>query len=230
MFEGKMKAVTFSYDDGVLQDERVISILNKYGLKGTFNLNSGLLGKEGSLDICGKIVDHTKFKPEQLKTVYHGHEVAAHTVTHVTLPSLEESDIIYQVEDDRKSLSQLMGYEVFGMAYPNGGVNNDDRVANIIRNNTGIHYARTITSTYSFDMPNNLYRYNPTICNREWDKLWKLVEKFIDLHSDKPALLYIWGHSYEFDYEDSWEKFEELCKTLGNRKDIYYGTNREVLL
>lgn len=116
------------------------------------------------------------------------------------------------------------------MAYPNGGINNDERVANIIRNNTGIHYARTITSTYSFDMPNNLYRYNPTICNREWDKLWKLVEKFIDLHSDKPALLYIWGHSYEFDYEDSWEKFEELCKTLGNRKDIYYGTNREVLL
>ena len=33
MFGGKMKAVTFSYDDGVLQDKRLIEILDKYGLK-----------------------------------------------------------------------------------------------------------------------------------------------------------------------------------------------------
>ena len=38
MFNGKMKALTFSYDDGVLQDERLIEIFNKYGLKGTFNI------------------------------------------------------------------------------------------------------------------------------------------------------------------------------------------------
>ena len=47
MFGGKMKAITFSYDDGVTQDQRLISLFNKYGLKGTFNLNSGLLGKPG---------------------------------------------------------------------------------------------------------------------------------------------------------------------------------------
>lgn len=159
-----MKAVTFSYDDGVLQDEHVIRILNKYGLKATFNLNSGLLGKEGSLDICGKIVDHTKFRPEELGTIYCGHEVAAHTLTHVTLPMQEEQEVIRQVEEDRKRLSELVGYDVCGMAYPNGGINNDDRVADIIKKNTGIQYARTITSTYSFDMPDNLYRYHPTIC------------------------------------------------------------------
>jgi len=35
------KAVTLSYDDGVRQDKRLISIMQKYGLKGTFNINSG---------------------------------------------------------------------------------------------------------------------------------------------------------------------------------------------
>ena len=32
-FYGKMKAVTFSYDDGVTQDQRLISLFNKYNLK-----------------------------------------------------------------------------------------------------------------------------------------------------------------------------------------------------
>ena len=42
MWNGKKKAVTFSFDDGVMQDIRVIEILDKYGLKGTFNLNKGV--------------------------------------------------------------------------------------------------------------------------------------------------------------------------------------------
>lgn len=44
MFQGKNKAITFSYDDGAVQDIRLIELLNRYGLKATFNLNSGLLG------------------------------------------------------------------------------------------------------------------------------------------------------------------------------------------
>ena len=38
MFNGKMKAVTFSYDDGVPEDKQLLEIFNKYGMKGTFNL------------------------------------------------------------------------------------------------------------------------------------------------------------------------------------------------
>ena len=41
MRNNKKKAITFSFDDGVEQDVRTIEILDKYGLKGTFNLNSG---------------------------------------------------------------------------------------------------------------------------------------------------------------------------------------------
>ena len=39
------KALTFSYDDGVRQDERLLALFNAYGMKATFNLNSALLGK-----------------------------------------------------------------------------------------------------------------------------------------------------------------------------------------
>ena len=37
---GKQKALTLSYDDGVQQDIRFIEILDKYGIKCTFNINS----------------------------------------------------------------------------------------------------------------------------------------------------------------------------------------------
>ena len=54
MFNGKMKAVTFSYDDGVMQDVRLIEILDKYNLKATFNLNAGNFGTKPDLSIDGK--------------------------------------------------------------------------------------------------------------------------------------------------------------------------------
>ena len=49
MWNGKLKALTFSYDDGVTQDIRMIELFNKYNVKGTFNLNSELLGLPGEL-------------------------------------------------------------------------------------------------------------------------------------------------------------------------------------
>ncbi len=230
MWNGKKNAITFSFDDGVLQDIRLIEILNRYGLKGTFNLNSDLLGTKKEL-VCNDVrVCHDKVSPEQVKSVYEGHEVAVHTLTHPNLTTLDKEEIIRQVEEDRKNLSALCGYEVVGMAYPCGGVNNDDRVAEIIKANTGVRYARTITSTHEFDKQDNLWRFNPSVYYIN-EELETVVDKFLALETDENALLYIWGHSYEMDAGYiSWEKFESVCKKLSGRADIFYGTNKEVLL
>ena len=228
MWNGKKKAVTFSFDDAVTQDERVVAILNKYGLKGTFNLNSGFLGCVGGPDKYG--ARHDKVLPSSVKDLYDGHEVAVHTLVHPNLTQLSEETIIRQVEEDRKALSVLVGYDVFGMAYPCGGVNNDDRVADILRKNTPIRYSRTITSTHNFDLQENLLRFNPTI---HWieENAEEIIDKFLALQSDSPQLLYIWGHAYELDWESgAEEKFERFCKKLANKADVFYGTNREVLL
>ena len=39
--DGKSKVFTLSYDDGVVQDIRFMEILNRNGLKCTFNISSG---------------------------------------------------------------------------------------------------------------------------------------------------------------------------------------------
>lgn len=229
MWNGKKKAVTFSFDDGVTQDIRLVEILNRYHLKGTFNINSGLLGLPNQLVRNDVKINHTKIKASEVKTLYAGHEIAVHSLTHPTLVGLGEETIIRQVEEDRKALEGLCGYPIVGMAYPNGP--NDDRVAAIIANNSPIKYSRTVTSTHSFTVQKeNLLRYNPTVYYIE-DCLEELVDKFLASESDEDQLLYIWGHSYEMDANlISWEKFEEICKKLAFRNDVFYGTNKEVLL
>ena len=211
MFHGKMKAVIFSYDDGVTQDRRLVEMLNRYGLKATFNLNSALLGKRGKVEIEGMPIRHDKITAAEVRSMYAGHEISVHTLNHPNLTTLPEKEIIRQVEEDRKALGQLAGYEVIGMAYPCGGVNHDDRVAGIIQNKTGVRFARTITSTYSFSHQLNRYKFHPTVHHMEWDKLFSLGQQFLDLNPGEPQLFYIWGHSYELDYGEAWEKFEGFC-------------------
>ena len=234
MFDGKMKALTFSYDDGVGQDVRLIEMFNKYGLKGTFNLNSKLLGKkENKSVVMGKLIDRPTAAPEDVKYIYEGHEVAGHTLGHPLLPAIEDdNEIIHQVEDDRVKLSELCGYDVVGFAYPCGGQNHDDRVAKIIRENTGIKYCRTIISNYSFDLQEDLYKFKPTAYHfLDFKKLFELGEKFINMKADTPQIFYVWGHAYEFDIRDGdWERMEEFCKMMSGHDDIFYGTNKEVLL
>lgn len=229
MFQGKMKAVTFSYDDGVTQDRRLIALFNRYGLKATFNLNSELFGHARCIQREGVSVAHVRPLASEIPGIYAGHEVAAHTLTHPLLTELSEEEIVRQVETDRLRLSELVGYEVRGMAYPGGGVNFNEHVAQVIQNHTGIEYARTTVSSHSFAAQPDLFQFKPTVYHHaEWDALFRLGKEFVDLQTDTPAVYYIWGHAYELDIHDTWDRFEEFCQLISGKDDIFYGTNIEV--
>ena len=228
-FKGKLKAVTFSYDDGVTQDERLIKLFNKYGLKCTFNINHDLLGYDGELIREGVRVNHTKIAPERIRSVYEGHEVATHSLTHPFLTRLTDDEVVREVEEDRIKLSELLDYEVVGHAYPMGDC--DDRVARLLEHRTGVKYARTVKSTYKYDGQSDLYLFNPTVYHhKEMDEMFRLGEQFLSMKADKPQLFYIWGNAYEFDIHDDWKRFEEFLEMISGREDVFYGTNAQCLL
>ena len=229
MWSEKKKALTFSFDDGVSQDRKLTEILNRYGLKATFNINSGFFGREGELIRNGVHVRHDKLTMQEALTVYTGHEIAAHTVTHPFLPHLSDEQVIRQVEEDRRALSDLFGREIVGMAYPCGGVNHDARVEALIREHTGCRYARTVESTGTFALPCDPYVLCPTVYYVDTDEMFALGERFLSLNTDTPQLFYIWGHAYELDAWDFWDRFEAFCQMMSGKDDVFYGTNREVL-
>ena len=230
MWNGKKKAITLSFDDGVWQDERLIRLLDKYGLKATFNLNSGCFGSKNTFEPTpGHIVCRDRLTEDRIKEIYKNHEVAVHTLTHPNLVNLPEERIIHEVKEDQKNLERVTGKPVVGMAYPSGGVNNDDRVADVIKKNTNIRYARTTTVTHDFKPQDNLLRFNPTLYWREkLETIYGVIDRFFKEESEEPMLLYIWGHAYELDYpEFNDEIFESICQKLAGHDDVYYCTNAQ---
>ena len=160
---GKHKVLTMSYDDGKLEDRRLVSIFNKYGIKGTFHLNSGL-----EMD--------TRIPTSEYQELYKGHEVSCHTLTHPTIARCPMEQVVSQVLDDRKNLEAIMGYPVRGLSYPNGSYSKE--IINALPS-LGIRYARTVTSTMSFAMPENFLEWNPTCHHNK--NLLELGQQFVDL-------------------------------------------------
>ena len=163
---------------------------------------------------------------KDISTLYEGHEVACHSYTHPTLTELPSTIILEEILRDKQELEQYWGHVVRGMAYPNGQC--DERVARLV-GECGIKYSRasSATSTNYFKIPQNFLIWSPT-CHHDADifGLWeKLVTTPVRLNM---PLMYICGHSYEFDLANSWERLEEFCKTASNHPDVWYATNAEI--
>lgn len=224
LFPGaRTKALTMSYDDGILQDKRLIEIFDKYGIKGTFNLNSGCFGQIDTGTVRGVKIDHSHIKAEEIKEVYKNHEVALHTLTHPHLSELPKEVLIYEVIEDKKNLEEIVGYPVRGMAYPFGEY--DDNVIGTLKE-LGIEYSRTVKEHCTFKFPSNFLALEAT-CHHANKELLNLAQTFIN--NDKLSLFYVWGHSYEFDADNNWDTIEEFCKTVGNNEDVWYATNIEIV-
>lgn len=219
----KKKACTFSFDDGVLQDIRLIKMFDKYGLKGTFNLNSGFLGEKKTLFRDNKVVPFDKVKAEDVKEIYKNHEVAMHAVTHPHLGRIPVKEMYWQITEDNRRLSELTGYDVNGLAYPYGTY--DDNVVAALEN-LGVLYARTIEDTYEFSLPENYLIWHPT-CLAIDDRIHDCGERFLKTDIDR-AILYIWGHAFEFDQKDKWEEMEGFCKSISGKDEVWYCTNSEL--
>lgn len=215
--EGKAKALTMSYDDGKVQDERLVSIFNKYGIKGTFNLNYGLME--------GKNVP-PRLPRERVAELYRGHEVATHTMTHPTIARCPLTEAAEEILEDRKGLERLTGGLVRGHAYPNGSYS--EPIKQLFRQ-LGIAYGRVVESVPDFELPKDPLEWHPT-CHHNDPELMKKAEFFADFHKRQYLkLMYVWGHSYEFDDRDNWEVIEQFCEFMGGRDDIWYATNIEII-
>lgn len=226
--QGKSKALILSNDDGTIADRKLVKLMNDYGLKGTFHLNSNKLDTKGYL------------AKGEIKNLFSGHEVSVHSANHPGLSGMSKIDIVYEVIEDRKELEKLTGITVRGMAYPFGSY--DNIVLEAI-NGLGIEYARTVADAYNFSIPKDFLIWHPSIHQfgkayfipndsandkKELTAFYGLVSNF--LKADTLALLDVWGHSWENEGDgNKWAEMEKFFKLISNRKDIHYTTQIDLV-
>lgn len=219
LFPGfRSKALTLSYDDGRIEDIRLVGTMTKNGIRGTFNLNSGLMPEKRS---------ETHVGHEDVFSLYieNGCEVALHGKMHLSLTKVSRDDGINDIIADRLVWESIVSSPVLGMAYANGVY--DDAVVSYLRE-LGVIYSRTVISSHGFELPRDWLRLEAT-CHHNDPLLFELWDKFVSLPEDEGAkLFYLWGHSYEFPIVGNWDRIERFCETAGGRGDVWYATNGDI--
>ena len=228
--DGKAKAVTFSYDDGVPSDKRLAALFDQHGLKGTFNFNS-----------TQERIHN--FTTEQIHEYFlsKGHEIAVHGANHRPTGNLRPIEGIRDVLDCRLKLEELCGGIVRGMAYPDTGIRLFGNFGSLetveaYLKELDIAYARSLGGDNNdFELPTDFYNWVPS-AHHDNPQIMDYIEQFLSMdlsnktyHARRhPRLLYIWGHSYEFDRHNNWEHMEEICKQLSHNPEIWYANNMEI--
>lgn len=199
------KYFVLSFDDGTIYDKRFVELLNKYNVKCTFNLNSGLEDFVWSYE--DRFPIHRQVLSETVEQ-YRGHEVASHSAHHHWLNTLTPSQLSREVEEDCNTLKSIFSLEEIGFGVPFTAC--DEREVKIIRKY--VRYIRLSQGCDSFALPKDPYHipihglYNqPDIRER--------IKAFAE--NDLPVSLFVMaGHSYEFEVLDHWEYMEELLKYI----------------
>ena len=196
------KIVVLSFDDGTVYDRRFVALLNKHGIPGTFNLNSGLS------DFVWHFGDHPicRLDLRENRDLYRGHEVACHSVHHPYLTSLSREDLIWQVEEDRMALKAIFGEEELGFGVPFDRCT--QREIDIIREGTRVKYIRLSEQSDEFAPPADPWHI-PIHGLFNQPDIWQRLDAF-ERSSLPMSLFVLCGHSYECEVENRWGNMEQL--------------------
>ena len=189
------------WDDGEVDDVRLIEILRKYGAKASFNLNFGT--HRDTRYLSWKYQDEKevwKLALPELRCVYDGFLVANHTLTHCWPSRVSELEMRRDIFEGRETLEQHFGYAVKGFAYPFGDYN--EVVKTAVRE-SGAVYARTTFNSANVFPPEDAMAFHASRHHSAPD-FWEEYERV----RAQDGVFYFWGHSYEFVSEPDWQEIE----------------------
>ena len=199
------KIFLISFDDGTVWDRRFVELLNKYGMKATFNLNSGLE------DFVWHYEDRFPIRRQTLSDtigLYQGHEVASHSLHHHWLNTLTPPQLSAEVGEDCAALITLFGLEEIGFGVPFTACG--EREIKIIRK--FVRYIRLSEFSDSFAPPKDPY-HSPIHALYNQPDVRERIARFAE--SQLPVSLFVMaGHSYELEVLDHWGYMEELLQYI----------------
>lgn len=219
--EGRTGALTTSWDDGTIYDRSLLAIMNRYGIKGTFNLNSGKWGLSAAQSHWKEYI-----QTAEVPKLYEGHELAGHTCHHPFPTTLPDAVVRSELAADRAALEEAIGEPVFGFVLPYGDGHADPRIQRLIRE-AGFLYARQTRLNVQFEPPQDFLQWGVT-CHHKHPELTTLWDQFL-AHRRPRKLFYLWGHSYEFEEDRNWALIEAFCDRAAQaNSQVWMATNGQI--
>lgn len=173
-------------------------------------------------------------------------EIGAHSMTHRRLPAISAQEASREIIESKAVLEQVTGKEIQVFCYPGGAYT---KLHVQLVKDAGFRYARTVARyIFTVDDPyqagTSLHVYNhglgfdlwqiarfvkfqPMKVLRclEWDALAKTM---FDQVVKEGGIYHIWGHSWEIDEHDDWERLESVFRYISANPKVSYVTNGEL--
>lgn len=235
-----MKLITTSWDDGHFLDFKLAELLNKYNLPGTFYIPK--TNAEHKVMDAVKIIELAK-----------QFEIGGHTLHHTRLRIKNRQQIDAEVRGCFDWLHGLLSYPPVSFCFP-GGIFSPESIAAVFA--CGFKVART-TELLSIEdqvayrlVPTTLQVYDHSTITyfkhlakrQRWQNMLRwlasnslynlqmLTEDYLKRIEENGGCFHLWGHSWEIETYQLWDKLETLFKTISNRPNFTYISNKDIVL
>lgn len=230
-----MIKIAFSWDDGAVEDLKLMELSAKYEMPGIFFIPSSNQERSVMTRSEIKILDENKF------------EIGAHTFSHTYLKGLDSSVAETEILNGKNFLQDLLGKEISHFCFPGGRF--DDNLVRISQKyfksartaDTGAlikkpaflvkptfhFYNRGINSLLFHSFNNNYTLFRTIFKIRKNKDYFTLIESVIDALENAPSNngIIIWGHSWEINEYNLWNRleatFEHINCNMKHSKSTY---------
>lgn len=213
--------LTFSWDDGALQDEKLFELHSKYEIPGMFFVPTK--NREGRDVLTPEMI-----RKSESKYIKFG----GHTQNHIYLTELNLNDVETEVVENKKYLEDVLGHQVDDFCLPGGKYSRGIlkiiykhyktiRTADTMNFRSmerllkpSIHfYPRGFKSLLGNAVRNDSYREFGFLLRHFNDDYFDVINKLIEYERTKNnRIVMIWGHSWEIEKLGLWNKLEHLMK------------------
>lgn len=212
------------WDDGDVDDIRLVEILKKHGARATFNICPG--GVPSKRKVAHRYrggYDVYRLSLDEMPQVYDGFCIGGHTMTHPSLINIDPDKAFAQLVDCKRFIETQFGQRECGMAYPGGHYN--DEVKLLVRK-AGYLYSRTTVNAglkLNFDEPMALHAH----CHFLAPDFWGKFNKIKAVNGD----FYFWGHTFELMGNDArWQELETIIARLTDDQATEWVDVRDLFL
>jgi peptidoglycan-N-acetylglucosamine deacetylase len=228
--------VTISIDDGHVTDFKTAELLNRYGLQATFY-------------IPARNPERPVMAPSQIRELAGNFEIGAHTLNHVPLKSLRDSQAWVEISESKQWLEDTIGKPALSFCYPRGKFNASTpalvKKAGFLGARTCLYNLHTFprdpflwgVSTHAYShskaiqfrhaalegnflgMLHFVHTYNGAT---DWQEHFSYGLEHVERHG---GIAHLYLHSWEIDELGQWDRLESVFAAISQRNHFSKLTN-----